>query len=53
MSEYQFVAFRAVDAALNDRQLAYAKKQSSRADLSRWEMSVEYNYSDFVVTLMD
>ena len=47
MSEYQFVAFRAVDAALNDRQLAYAKKQSSRADLSRWEMSVEYNYSDF------
>jgi hypothetical protein len=47
MSEYQFVAFRAVDSALSDRQLAYAEKQSSRADLSRWEMSVDYHYSDF------
>ncbi len=47
MSEYQFVAFRAVDSALNDRQLAFAEKQSSRADLSRWELSVEYNYGEF------
>ncbi len=47
MSEYQYVAFRAVDRPLDDKQLAFAEKQSSHSELSRWEMSVEYHYSSF------
>lgn len=47
MSEYQYVAFRAVDRALDDKQLEFAAQQSSRSELSRWEMSVEYHYSSF------
>ncbi|MGB7345190.1 MAG: hypothetical protein WBD20_13330 [Pirellulaceae bacterium] len=47
MSEYQFVAFRAIDRALDDKQLAFAEDQSSHSELSRWEMSVEYHYSSF------
>ncbi|WP_037225761.1 hypothetical protein [Rhodopirellula baltica] len=47
MSEYQYVAFRAVDRALDDKQLEFAAQQSSRSELTRWEMSVEYHYSSF------
>ena len=47
MSEYQSLHFLAVDRPLDDKQLAYMEKQSSRAEVSRWEFSVEYHYSDF------
>lgn len=47
MSEYQYVAFRAIDRPLDDKQLAFAEKQSSRSEISQWEMSVEYHYSSF------
>ena len=47
MSEYQYVAFRAIDGALDDKQLAFAERQSSHSELSRWKMSVEYHYSSF------
>ena len=48
MSEYQYVAFRAIDRALDDKQLAFAEKQSSHSENFReWEMSVEYHYSSF------
>ncbi|EMI16603.1 hypothetical protein RMSM_06472 [Rhodopirellula maiorica SM1] len=47
MSEYQFVAFQAVDRPLDNKQLAFAEKQSSHSELSRWRMSVEYHYSEF------
>jgi hypothetical protein len=47
MSEYQYVVFRAIDRALDDKQLAFAEQQSSHSELSRWEMSVEYHYSSF------
>ncbi|QDS88109.1 hypothetical protein EC9_22950 [Rosistilla ulvae] len=47
MSEYQYVVFRAIDRPLDDKQLAFAEKQSSHSELSRWEMSVEYHYSSF------
>lgn len=47
MSEYQYVAFRAVDRPLNDKELAFAERQSSRADVSRWSLSCDYNYSSF------
>ena len=47
MSEYQYVAFQAVDRPLDDRQLQFAERQSSRADVSRWSLTCEYNYSSF------
>lgn len=47
MSEYQYVAFQAVDGPLSDEQLAFAQRQSTRAEVSRWSFSVEYQYSDF------
>lgn len=47
MSEYQFVAFQAVDGPLNDEQLEFARIQSTRAEVSRWSLSVEYHYSSF------
>jgi len=47
MSEYQYVAFQAVDRPLDDKQLEFAERQSTRAEVSRWQFSVEYNYSSF------
>lgn len=47
MSEYQYVIFQAVDGPLNDEQLKFAERQSSRADVTRWSLSVEYHYSSF------
>jgi len=47
MSEYQYVEFRAVDRPLTDKELAYAEKQSSRADVTRRCFTNEYNYSSF------
>lgn len=47
MSELQCVAFQAVDGPLDDKQLEFARRQSSRADVTRWSLSVEYRYSYF------
>lgn len=47
MSEYQFLAFRAVDRPLTDRELVYARKQSSRAEITRWYFENEYHFGDF------
>ncbi len=47
MSEYQYVVFQAVDAPLSDAQLAFAQRQSTRAEVSRWSLAVEYHYSSF------
>lgn len=47
MSEYQFVHFLAIDRPLDDRQLAYMRKQSTRAEITRWEFTNEYHYGDF------
>jgi hypothetical protein len=47
VSEYQYVAFQAVDGPLNDKQLEFARRQSTRAEVSRWSLSVEYHYSSF------
>lgn len=47
MSEFQYVVFQAVDRPLNDAELAFAERQSTRADVSRWSLSVEYHYSSF------
>ena len=47
MSEYQFLAFRAVDRPLTARDLAFARKQSSRAEITRWGFENEYHFGDF------
>ena len=47
MSEYQYVVFQAVDGPLNDKQLEFAQRQSTRAEVSRWSLSVEYHYGSF------
>ncbi len=47
MSEYQFLAFRAVDRPLTDRELAFARTQSSRAEITRWGFENEYHFGDF------
>jgi hypothetical protein len=47
VSEYQYVVFQAVDGPLNDKQLEFAQRQSTRAEVSRWSLSVEYHYSSF------
>jgi len=47
LSEYQYIAFRAIDRPLTDRELAFAKKQSTRAKISRWSFANEYNFGDF------
>ena len=47
MSEYQQVVFQAVDGPLNDKQLEFAQRQSTRAEVSRWSLSVAYHYSSF------
>lgn len=47
MSEFQIVLFRAIDRPLTDKQLEFMDRQSSRAELTKWEFQVEYNYSSF------
>ena len=47
MSEYQYVAFRAIDRPLTDDELKYARTQSTRAEITRWSFSNEYHYGDF------
>ena len=47
MSEYQYVAFRAIDRPLTDEELEFAETQSSRAEITRWSFTNEYHYGDF------
>lgn len=47
MSERQSICFQAVDRPLNDAQLEFARQQSSRAEVTKWSLSVDYNYSSF------
>jgi hypothetical protein len=47
MSEYQFIHFLAVDKPLNDKQLAFMRRQSTRAEITEWEFTNEYDFGDF------
>jgi hypothetical protein len=47
MSEYQYVYFQAVDRALDDSQLEFMRRQSTRAQVSRREFTNEYHFGDF------
>src|SRR5215472_6240591 len=47
MSEFQYVAFRAIDGPVSDKHLKYMRKQSSRADITPWSFENEYHFGDF------
>lgn len=47
MSVYQYVYFAAVDQPLDDKQLEYMRRQSTRAEVTRWQFTNEYHYGDF------
>lgn len=47
MSEYQYIYFAAVDKPLSDKQLDYMRRQSTRAEVTRWQFTNEYHYGDF------
>jgi len=47
MSEYQYVAFRAVDRPVSEKNLVYMRKQSTRAEITSWAFDNEYNFGDF------
>jgi hypothetical protein len=47
MSEYQYVAFRAIDKAVSEKNLAYMRQQSSRAEITPWSFENEYHHGDF------
>jgi hypothetical protein len=47
MSEYQFVAFRAIDAPVSEKNLKYMVKQSTRAEITTWSFENEYHFGDF------
>jgi hypothetical protein len=47
MSEYQYVAFRAIDEPVSKKNLAYMRRQSTRAHITPWTFENEYNFGDF------
>lgn len=47
MSEYQYIHFMALDKPLNEKQLDYMERQSSRAEITPWEFTNEYHFGDF------
>jgi hypothetical protein len=47
MSEYQYIAFRAVDTAVTEKNLEYMRRQSTRAEITPWSFDNEYQYGDF------
>jgi len=47
MSEYQRIAFRAIDGPVSEKNLKYMRQQSSRAEITPWAFDNEYHYGDF------
>jgi hypothetical protein len=47
MSEYQYVAFRAIDGPVSEKNLEFMRRQSSRADITPWAFDNEYHFGDF------
>jgi hypothetical protein len=47
MSEYQYVGFRAIDSPVSEKNLAFMRKQSSRAEITPWSFDNEYHFGDF------
>jgi hypothetical protein len=47
MSEHQYVAFRALDGPVSEKNLEFMRRQSSRAEITSWAFDNEYHYGDF------
>ena len=47
MSEYQYIAFRAIDGPVTEENLAYMRRQSTRAEVTPWAFDNEYHFGDF------
>ena len=47
MSEYQRIAFRAIDGPVSEKNLMYMQQQSSRAEITPWSFDNEYQFGDF------
>src|SRR6266481_2088225 len=47
MSEYQYIAFRAIDSPVSEKNLEYMRRQSTRAEITPWSFDNEYQYGDF------
>jgi hypothetical protein len=47
MSEYQYVAFRAIDGPVSETNLAFMHRQSTRAKITPWSFTNEYHFGDF------
>ena len=47
MSEFQYVAFRAIDAPVSEENLRYMRRQSTRAEITAWGFDNEYHFGDF------
>ncbi|MEO2017271.1 MAG: hypothetical protein ABGZ53_23180 [Fuerstiella sp.] len=47
MSEYQWVHFIALDGPVSPKNMDYMRGQSTRASVSPWEFTNEYNFGDF------
>jgi hypothetical protein len=47
MSEHQYVAFRAIDGPVSEKNLEYMRRQSSRAEITPWAFDNEYHFGDF------
>lgn len=44
MSEYQYIAFQAIDGPVTEKNLQYMECQSPRAQITRWS-SLEYRWA--------
>ena len=47
MSEYQYIAFRAIDGPVSEKNLRFMRRQSTRADITPWSFENEYHFGDF------
>jgi hypothetical protein len=47
MSEFQYVAFRAIDGPVSPKNLEFMERQSTRAEITPWAFDNEYHYGDF------
>ena len=47
MSEYQYVAFRALDAPVTTENLKYMRRQSGHAEITPWSFESVYDFGDF------
>jgi hypothetical protein len=44
MSEYHFVHFLAIDWPLDEKQLDFTGRRSSRTEITQWNFTNEYHY---------